>query len=1008
MAATALIDGLNEQQRDIVFAPLQDILVVAGAGTGKTRVLVSRIAYMVDVMQYRPYNIVAMTFTNKAAQEMGERLQQIFGWDNNEGMWINTFHSFCYRLLRRYYQEAMLPENFSLISTSDQESIMRHFYESFGFKSGPSSDLAKMNLDPRSIIKRIMYLKDEGMRTVDEDEAECQEALENFDQIFSKYRYSENKLFRLLFRVYELLCAKAGVVDFADLINKVIALLRDNTQLRTKLQQRFRYICVDEFQDTNLPQYQLLMLLKSKHNHLFLVGDDDQSIYGWRGARVENLEDISRDLPDITIYALTINYRSTRNILNFSNALISINQGRLINKFLVNESNFQRLKAVDMLLLQKLFIDNSNQEKLQQALLQSRWQQYASLDLNLLQSISPQNREDMLQYLVQKNLLPYEDVAARDEARWANLARGQLEYPLPIAEKLIAPCLQEDQEAPLVTMSKYPGGRGQDGKVVLGLIKSLHDKYELAYDDIAVLYRKNSLSSEIETELANANIKYQIYGGIKFYERAEILAVMGYLRLIVNAKDNAAFNRVVNLPRRGIGPARLSQLAEFATMMGLSYYEALLHLLTAPEYAAQRKTFKVFKPFVELIEGLKREVPHYQLDAFVQKVIGDSGLLAHFIAQDQADKSARIGKSREDNLQQLVLNAATFIAKEVLVGDESDRIRDAVVKPFASAASSSDATAPYSEPPSESHADADPAVVAAVAETVADKTARKELKSTRKSKTQQPEQPVLQTAPEQQIESEVDAEILQPQFAADLPLLMGAEHGAAAATVLTPETVAVASAAAPADVAAPSAPADPAAAAAPATDAALDAKAEVAGSTEGVTDGDADAAASAEDEFADIMPSIDLASLSRREQLAVFVANATLASSAEQNEKGNLDRGKGVQLMTIHASKGLEFPAVIVMDCENTMMPSTWTIENPQQIEEERRLAYVAFTRARKYLMVTFASNRFDFTSGRMVSTGASVFLHEIVQVFQDARVKGKLPYGVHLLSYEDVMSAGS
>ena len=985
MAATALIDGLNEQQRDIVFAPLQDILVVAGAGTGKTRVLVSRIAYMVDVMQYHPYNIVAMTFTNKAAQEMDERLQQVFGWDNNKGMWVNTFHSFCYRLLRRYYQEAMLPENFSLISTSDQESIMRHFYESFGFKSGPSSDLAKMNLDPRSIIQRIMYLKDEGMRTVDEDEAECQEALENFDQIFSKYRYSENKLFRLLFRVYELLCAKAGVVDFADLINKVIALLRDNPQLREKLQQRFRYICVDEFQDTNLPQYQLLMLLKSKHNHLFLVGDDDQSIYGWRGARVENLEDISRDLPDITIYALTINYRSTRNILNFSNALISINQGRLINKFLVNESNFQRLKAVDMLLLQKLFTDKSNQEKLQQALLQSRWQQYASLDLNLLQSISPQNREDMLQYLVQQNLLPYEDVAARDEARWAHLTRGSLEHPLPIAETLIAPCRQEDQEAPLVIMSNYPGGRGQDGKVVLGAIKSLHDKYKLAYDDIAVLYRKNSLSSEIETELANASIKYQVYGGIKFYERAEILAVMGYLRLIVNVKDNAAFNRVVNLPRRGIGPARLSQLAEFATMMGLSYYEALLHLLTAPEYAAQRKTFKVFKPFVELIEGLKREVPQYRLDAFVQKVIGDSGLLAHFIALDQSDKSARIGKSREDNLQQLVLNAATFITQEVLVGDESERTRDAVVKPFASAASA-DAPATYSEPPAESYAETEPAQVAAVAATVTDKTARKERKSARKSKTQQPEQPVLQTAPEQQVEFEDDAEILQPQFASDLPLMIGAGQSAAAAALLTPET--------PADVA-------------PAV-VAPDANAEVAGSAEGVTAGDADEAVSAEDEFADDLSSIDLASLSRREQLAVFVANATLASSAEQNEQGNLDRGKGVQLMTIHASKGLEFPAVIVMDCEQTMMPSTWTIEDPKQIEEERRLAYVAFTRARKYLMVTFASNRFDFKAGRMVSTGASVFLHEIAQVFQDAGVKGKLPYGVQQLSYEDFMSVDS
>ncbi|MFM2486050.1 DNA helicase II [Celerinatantimonas yamalensis] len=304
MDISILLDGLNEKQRQAVGAPAQNMLVLAGAGSGKTRVLVHRIAYLIQVEAVSPYELMAVTFTNKAAAEMRHRVADLVG-SRYQGIWLGTFHGLAHRLLRAHYRDAKLPEDFQILDSDDQHRLLKRIVRG-------------MNLDekqwpPKQAMWFINGQKDEGLRP------------EHID-------WSANPIERQLvdiYRTYQEACDRAGLVDFAELLLRALELLRDNPQILTHYQQRFRHILVDEFQDTNAIQYAWLRLLAGQQAKVMIVGDDDQSIYGWRGARIENIQRFSDDFKDVEVIRLEQNYRSSGTILRAANELIANNQGRL-------------------------------------------------------------------------------------------------------------------------------------------------------------------------------------------------------------------------------------------------------------------------------------------------------------------------------------------------------------------------------------------------------------------------------------------------------------------------------------------------------------------------------------------------------------------------------------------------------------------------------------------------------------------------------------------------------
>ena len=723
MAARALIDDLNEQQREIVFAPLGDSLVVAGAGTGKTRVLIARLAYLLEVEGLKPYQIMAMTFTNKAAGEMNERLATAMGWEDNKSMWVGTFHGLCFRLLRQYALEAMLPQNFSLLTPSDQETLLRNFYTSHGIKAKNDPEIGSLKdhgLDPKSVVNRIMRIKDRGQRP-SLSEAEARHYVQHLAQEWpSLVQQSDDEIFEVIFACYERIRQNSGSVDFADLIVYAVRLLQSNEEVRTRLQQRFRYICVDEFQDTNEMQLQFLLLLKGPTNHIFVVGDDDQAIYGWRGAQVDNLNKLVQALPAMKVYELTINYRSSQDILNFANAVISDCTNRLTKKSLLNPYTFELWRQEDLFFLRQ--VDRSPLKPQLDALLNGRslydldfvardelitdliregvltpelakWRvdrrayifpgmaplcSYGTVPKEARASLSYGGTTSCgrIDYLAacsdpypELNLTNPEDVGVQ-YYRWQDQAIAQAPEdftfltdklvktkPQPTHEgKILASrqdlntlraqmCLLRErcgelgrkqcfEEVPhnqvhllQVQDSTYATFGQDDGALVLELLGRLQSS-GYRYEDIAVLYRNNSLSLQVERALAGNNIPYQVYGGIKFYERAEILSAMAYFRLLLNPKDDVSFNRAINEPKRGMGKVALGKLSDFAQQCGLSIYEAIDHIVKTKDRSGL-KLIKKCQGFYEQMEQFKRLLPKMKLGDFLAKVIKESSISDH-------------------------------------------------------------------------------------------------------------------------------------------------------------------------------------------------------------------------------------------------------------------------------------------------------------------------------------------------------------------------------------------
>lgn len=508
---TDILSSLNPDQLAAVTAPAS-ALVLAGAGSGKTRVLTTRIAWLIQTNQVSPMGLMAVTFTNKAAKEMLTRLTAMLplGYQNSgRGMWVGTFHGLCNRLLRTHHREAGLPQLFTILDSSDQLSAVKRVLR------GLNVDTEKY--DPRKVQSFINQNKEAGLR------ADKVEAWDPFSRNLVEY-YAE----------YDRQLNREGAVDFAELLLRAYELLSRNALLREHYQERFRHILVDEFQDTSRLQYLWLKLLKGDASALFAVGDDDQSIYAFRGANVGNMRQLMDDFGISEPIKLTRNYRSVSVILDAANAVISRNEGRL------------------------------------------------GKDL------------------------------------WTDVGKGELIRHFQAAD--------DNEEARFLVEEIQARRREGD-----------------AYIDQAVLYRSNAQSRSIEHALFTASIPYRVYGGQRFFERAEIKHALAYLRLAAFPEDDNAFLRVVNFPARGIGARGLEAIDAEARGAGISLW------------AAACKAGKKFAAFVTLIEGMKNEIVGLPLMEQVEHVVARSGLLEYY--QNEKD-----GEDRVENLNELANAAAGFAA----------------------------------------------------------------------------------------------------------------------------------------------------------------------------------------------------------------------------------------------------------------------------------------------------------------------------------------------------------
>ena len=509
----SMLAGLNDKQLEAVTLPQQSALILAGAGSGKTRVLTTRIAWLIQTGQVSPVGLLAVTFTNKAAKEMLTRLTAMLPI-NTRGMWVGTFHGLCNRSLRAHHREALLPATFQILDTSDQLSAIKRV-------------MKVMNVDdekfpPKQVMGYINSCKEEGLRahSVDAYDPHSQRMREIFDE-------------------YDKQCQREGVVDFAELLLRCYELLGRDANIRQHYQERFKYILVDEFQDTNRLQYLWLKLLAGDNNCIFAVGDDDQSIYAFRGARVGNMRDFEIDFKVQNIVKLEENYRSHSNILDAANAIISNNRNRL-----------------------------------------------------------------------GKNL-------------WTSAGKGE---PVRLYE-----AYNDIDEANFITDE----------------VKMLHAE-GWALSDIALLYRSNAQSRVIEHALFSNNIPYRVYGGLRFFERAEIKHAMAYLRLVNNPEDDVAMLRVINFPTRGIGARSLEQLQEAARSQSCSLWQAAINKV------GNGRPGKGLEGFVALIKQMQDDAKGLTLPEMTELATTMSGLKTFY----QTEKE---GEDRIANLDELMNAAVSFL-----------------------------------------------------------------------------------------------------------------------------------------------------------------------------------------------------------------------------------------------------------------------------------------------------------------------------------------------------------
>jgi DNA helicase-2/ATP-dependent DNA helicase PcrA len=527
--ASRLLEALNPEQLAAVTLPHASALILAGAGSGKTRVLTTRIAWLLATGQASPLSVLAVTFTNKAAREMSTRLSMLTPV-NIRGMWIGTFHGLCNRMLRAHYREAGLPKLFQIMDTQDQLALIKRVYK--------AHNIDDERFPARQLQALISGSKEEGLRP---------NQVEAFDQ-FSRRQVEH-------YALYEQACQREGVVDFSELLLRTFELLSRSDSLREHYQRRFSHILIDEFQDTNALQYKWLKLLAGTHAAIFAVGDDDQSIYAFRGANVANMQHFERDFgtTDVPVKLIKLeqNYRSHRHILDAANALIKHNQGRLGKNLWTSDAHGEPVRA----------------------------------------------------YAAPSDL---------DEAAF-----------------------------------------------IVDVVKGLVDD-DVSPAEIAVLYRSNAQSRVVEHALFNAAMPYRVYGGMRFFERAEIKHALAYLRLIAAPDDDGAFLRAVNFPPRGIGARSLETLQERARAQGSSLWQA------ASANPVGGKAGVSVAAFLKLVDVMRVATQDLGLAEKVEHVVHASGLFPHY----QAEKG---GQDRIDNLQELINAAQSFMREaEREVGENVD------------------------------------------------------------------------------------------------------------------------------------------------------------------------------------------------------------------------------------------------------------------------------------------------------------------------------------------------
>ena len=535
MDVSYLLDNLNDAQRDAVAAADdQHLLVLAGAGSGKTRVLVHRLAWLMQVHQVSPYRLLAVTFTNKAAAEMRQRIEHLLS--NNvdalqlKSMWVGTFHGLAHRLLRTHWKEVGLSESFQILDSDDQLRLIKRILQANG--------LEESKWPARQFQWYINAQKDEGLRS---------------HHIQPSYDPQSRTLLDV-YKAYEEACMRGGLVDFGELLLRSHELWLKHPAVLQHYQNRFAHILVDEFQDTNTIQYAWLKVLTGQNSKMMVVGDDDQSIYGWRGAKVENIRQFNSDFPGSKVVKLEQNYRSTGAILNAANSIIANNPDRLGKKLWTSGGQGDKISL------------------------------YAAFN-------------------------------EQDEARF-------------IADKIEA-------------------WKGDN--------KSLND--------VAILYRSNAQSRVLEEALLRERIPYRVYGGQRFYERLEIKNALAYLRLMVNRHDDAAMERVFNLPTRGIGEKSIEQVRLCAREQNISMWKSAQIIVENKSLPARACT--AIQSFLNLINVLDEGRGEQSLAEIVDYVIEDSGLVA-FHKKEKGEK----GQARVENLNELVSAARVFVPEEEPVSSE--------------------------------------------------------------------------------------------------------------------------------------------------------------------------------------------------------------------------------------------------------------------------------------------------------------------------------------------------
>lgn len=523
-SADALLEDLNQEQKDAVTHLDGPLLILAGAGSGKTRVITYRIAYMMERHNVAPGSILAITFTNKAANEMKERISSLVG-DRSQYIWCGTFHSIFARILRRHAEDIGYGKNFTILDTDDQLKIVKQIMETL--------EISEKTYKPRMFLYEITNSKNHMIGHGEYD------ALAGSD--------SFRKLASEVYKAYDRRLMETNAMDFDDILINFVKLLRENRDIADFYRNKFRYIMVDEYQDTNKPQYEAVMLLGKEHGNVCVVGDDDQSIYAFRGADVRMILNFEKDFPGSRVIKLEQNYRSTRTILEAANEVIANNKNR--------KSKALRTEGEEG---NKIIVMNADNGNL--------------------------------------------------EARWT-----------------------------------------------ADTIKRMVDKGRLSYKDCAVLYRVNALSRSIESALREKQIPFKVYGGMRFYDRKEIKDVIAYLRLINDGLDDLALERIINVPRRGIGDTTIEKIRQLAQDDGISMFEVCCNCSSYPDLS--RSVGKLLE-FSALINRLRSSLDtEMSFKDYIDYVENESGIIQEII--DQREKKGEI-TDRVENLKELLSEASEF------------------------------------------------------------------------------------------------------------------------------------------------------------------------------------------------------------------------------------------------------------------------------------------------------------------------------------------------------------